>query len=151
MAVGLSHEINNPLAVIVNQVELLEREVMALAGERDMLGRVRAHRRDPPRGRAHHAASSSGSARWSRREDYATIEYIGPARMIDLREQPRARRDPRLAGLRILVVDDDLGICRSLKEILEAAGCRVETALRRRRGARARGASSASTSCSPTW
>src|SRR5215471_16579461 len=35
VAIGLSHEINNPLAVIVNQVELLEREVIALAGERD--------------------------------------------------------------------------------------------------------------------
>ena len=31
-------------------------------------------------------------------------------------------------GLRVLVADDDLGICRSLKEILEAEGCAVETA-----------------------
>ncbi len=37
-------------------------------------------------------------------------------------------RDPRLVDLHILVVDDDLGICRSMKEILEASGCRVETA-----------------------
>ena len=85
------------------------------------------------------------------REDYATMEYIGPARMIDLRERRELRRDdPRLAGLRILVVDDDLGVCRSLEEILEAAGCEVETAQRRRRGAGARRGGAASTSCSPT-
>ena len=35
VAIGLSHEINNPLAVILNQIELLEREVDTLAGEAD--------------------------------------------------------------------------------------------------------------------
>ena len=30
--------------------------------------------------------------------------------------------------MRVLVVDDDLGICQSVKEILEAAGCEVSTA-----------------------
>jgi DNA-binding NtrC family response regulator len=49
--------------------------------------------------------------------------------MIDLRRRSDARGpDPRLADLKILVVDDDLGICGTLKELLEAAGCRVETA-----------------------
>jgi CheY-like chemotaxis protein len=62
------------------------------------------------------------------REDYTTMQYIGPARMIDLREPRDLCRDPRLAGLHVLVVDDDLGVCRSLEEILEAAGCHVETA-----------------------
>jgi len=35
VAIGLSHEINNPLAVILNQAELLERDVERLAGEGD--------------------------------------------------------------------------------------------------------------------
>src|SRR5262249_54293316 len=35
VAIGLSHEISNPLAVILNQVELVERDVDALAGDRD--------------------------------------------------------------------------------------------------------------------
>ena len=35
VAVGLSHEINNPLAVILNQAELLEGDVDDLAGDRD--------------------------------------------------------------------------------------------------------------------
>jgi CheY-like chemotaxis protein len=61
-------------------------------------------------------------------EQYETVEYIGPARMVDLRAKPAAGVDPRLTGKRILVVDDDPGICHTLKEILEASGCRVETA-----------------------
>jgi len=38
VAIGLSHEINNPLAVILNQVDLLQGEVEALAGDRDVKG-----------------------------------------------------------------------------------------------------------------
>jgi CheY-like chemotaxis protein len=36
--------------------------------------------------------------------------------------------EQELRGLRVLVVDDDLGICRSLREILESDGCQVEVA-----------------------
>ena len=51
------------------------------------------------------------------------------ARMLDLRERrPETEEDWEIAGTRILVVDDDPGICHSLKEILEADGCSVETA-----------------------
>ena len=127
VAIGLSHEINNPLAVIVNQLELLEREVVTLAGERDTsieCERLDAIRREV--GRITGILERLGHM--VEREDYTTMQYIGPARMIDLRERRELRRDPRLSGLRILVVDDDLGVCRSLEEILEAAGCHVETA-----------------------
>jgi len=62
-----------------------------------------------------------------------------PVDPIQLREQQcheaRERGDPqqpevdhRLEGVRILVVDDDIGICSTLKELLQAAGCKVETA-----------------------
>jgi CheY-like chemotaxis protein len=58
-----------------------------------------------------------------------TIEYVGPTRMIDLRRRSATpARDPRLEGVRVLVVDDDAGICRTLAEILSAEGCSVETA-----------------------
>jgi PAS domain S-box-containing protein len=127
VAVGLSHEINNPLAVVVNQVELLERELAALADDRDCsveCERLDAIRREV--GRITGILERLG--RMVESEDYATIEYVGPTRMIDLRERRELRRDPRLAGLRVLVVDDDMGVCRSLEEILEAAGCQVETA-----------------------
>ena len=128
VAVGLSHEINNPLAVILNQAELLECEVGELAGDRDNsveCERIDAIRREV--GRVTRILERLGEM--VETEQYETVEYIGPARMVDLRAKPAAGGpDPRLLGKRILVVDDDPGICRTLKEILEASGCRVETA-----------------------
>jgi two-component system CheB/CheR fusion protein len=62
------------------------------------------------------------------REQYSTIEYIGPAKMIDLRRRWEPVGDEALRGMRVLVADDDPGICQTLKEILEAEGCSVETA-----------------------
>jgi CheY-like chemotaxis protein len=61
-------------------------------------------------------------------DQYETVKYVGPGRMLDLRRRSEAGPDPRLEDLAILVVDDDLGICGTMKELLEAAGCRVETA-----------------------
>jgi PAS domain S-box-containing protein len=129
VAIGLSHEINNPLAVILNQVDLLEREIQTLAGDRDSAveeERLYAMRREVSR-------ISDILARLGEMvetEHYETIEYIGPTRMLDLRKKPAAPApvDPRLSGLRILVADDDPGICRTLEEILTAEGCEVETA-----------------------
>ena len=129
VAVGLSHEINNPLAVILNQIELLEREVEQLAGERDTsveAERLYAMRREISR----ISDILSRLGEMVATESYETVEYVGPARMIDLRGASRRAKvvDERLRGVRILVVDDDLGICRTLEEILAAAGCVVETA-----------------------
>jgi PAS domain S-box-containing protein len=128
VAVGLSHEINNPLAVIVNQAEMLEREVEALAGEHDSsveTERLDAIRREVDR----ISAIVQRLGEMVETERYETVEYVGPAKMVDLSERREVtEQDPRLVGLNVLVVDDDLGICRSLKDILEAEGCRVETA-----------------------
>ena len=128
VAVGLSHEINNPLAVILNQGELLEAEIDALAGDRDSsveCERIDAIRREV--GRVTRILERLGEM--VETEQYETIEYIGPARMIDLSGRPQlGGPDPRLSGLRILVVDDDPGICHTMKQILEASGCLVETA-----------------------
>ncbi len=129
VAVGLSHEINNPLAVIVNQTDLLERDLLRLAGEADLSvesERVDAIRREVAR--VSEILEQLG--RMVEQQTYATVEYIGPAKMIDLRRQEGRDHepDPRLRGLRILVVDDDLGICRTLAELLEQDGCVVETA-----------------------
>ncbi len=128
VTVGLSHEINNPLCVLVNQLELLERDVEQLAGERDCsveYERIDAMRREVSR----ISEILERLGKMAESEQYETVEYIGPARMIDLRA-PRAEAelDPRLRGKRVLVVDDDLGLCRSMAEILEGYGCVVETA-----------------------
>jgi PAS domain S-box-containing protein len=127
VAIGLSHEISNPLAVILNQVELVEREIEALAGDRDSsveYERLYAIRREISR----ISEILDRLAKMALSDQYETISYIGPTRMIDLRRREAPSGDPRLRGIRILVVDDDLGICQSLAEILEADGCRVETA-----------------------
>lgn len=127
VAVGLSHEINNPLGVIVNQLELLEREVMELAGEADAsveCERIDAMRREI--GRISGILSRLGEM--VETEQYETVEYVGPTRMIDLRERRAAAEGQHLVGIRVLVVDDDPGICQSVKEILEAEGCDVATA-----------------------
>jgi len=129
VAIGLSHEINNPLAVVLNQAELLEAEVGELAGERDIsveVERIDAIRREVAR----ISEILERVGEMARGDEYATVEYIGPARMIDLRPRGEARHEPdaRMKGLHILVVDDDLGLCRSMSEMLAREGCRVETA-----------------------
>jgi len=129
VAIGLSHEINNPLAVIVNQAALLENDIMRLAGEADCSienERLDAIRREV--GRISEIVERLGEM--VKTDTYETINYVGPARMVDLRSAHRKgyKSDPRLKGLHILVADDDPGISRSLKEMLEADGCIVETA-----------------------
>lgn len=129
VAIGLSHEINNPLAVVLNQTELLESDIADLADEDDIsveVERLDAIRREVAR----IAEILERVGEMARGDEYATVEYIGPARMIDLRPRGEARSepDPRVKGLRILVVDDDLGLCRSMSEMLEREGCVVETA-----------------------
>lgn len=128
VAIGLSHEINNPLAVILNQAELLERDVERLAAERDCsveTERLDAIRREVAR----IAEIVARLGEMAAGEKYETVEYVGPARMVDLRpHKPGRASDPRLAGARILIADDDLGIRKSLAELLAAEGCVVETA-----------------------
>jgi len=128
VAIGLAHEINNPLAVVVNQVELLERDLERLAGEQDTsveYERLDAIRREIAR--ISEVLERLGEM--VRDERYETVGYVGPARMIDLRKQDRSHEpDPRMKGIRILVADDDMGICRSLSELLAAEGCNVATA-----------------------
>ena len=130
VAIGLSHEINNPLNVILNQAELLERDIERLSGEAD--SSVETERLDAMRreiGRISEILNKPDEM--VRTDKYETIDYVGPAKMIDLRSA-RAKRERRegseLQGLRILVVDDDGGICRSMTEILEGDGCVVESA-----------------------
>ncbi len=129
VAIGLSHEVNTPLSVILNQIELLERDVEVLAEEKDCsipLERVDSIRREVKR----LADIVDRLGEMVETERYETINYVGPAKMVDLRHKVAYSRenDPRMQALRILVVDDDLGICETLRELLEHRGCRVTTA-----------------------
>jgi PAS domain S-box-containing protein len=129
VAIGLSHEINNPLAVVINQMELLEREIETLAGERDVsveIERIDAIRREVARV----SEILQRLAEMAETDTYETVEYVGPARMVDLRRRDAraGQHDKRLSGKRVLVVDDDGGIRKTLEEILALEGCDVETA-----------------------
>jgi PAS domain S-box-containing protein len=132
VAIGLSHEINNPLAVILNQAELIENDIANLAGEVDTsveVERIDAVRREVSR--ISEIVSRLGEMVES--DTYETTGYIGPSKMVDLRRRYDAKGSgpswkQRLGGLQILVVDDDPGICGTLKEILASAGCIVQTA-----------------------
>ena len=129
VAIGLSHEINNPLAVIVNQATLLESDIARLAGEAD--SSVENERLDAIRREVARIADIiERLGDMVKADSYETIHYVGPSRMVDLRSDDRKRYepDPRLRGLRILVVDDDQGISRTLQEMLVADGCFVEVA-----------------------
>ena len=122
----MGHEINNSLAVVTNQAELLDVEIERLAGDRD--SSVEGERLDAVRREV--ARISEILARFGemvRADEVETVTYVGPTKMVDLSSRRRGDKDERLAGLRMLVVDDDDGICRTLKEILEIGGCEVET------------------------
>ena len=70
--------------------------------------------------------------------EYTTREYLPGTQMTDLRVlRPKAQTgaataphtpDPALRGVRILVVDDDLGVCHSLRDLLSEEGCAVVVA-----------------------
>jgi PAS domain S-box-containing protein len=129
VAIGLSHEVNNPLAVIVNQLTLLENDIAGLAGESD--SSVENERLDAIRREVARIADIIDRlGDMVKADSYETVHYVGPSRMVDLRSEDRKRYepDPRLRGLRILVVDDDQGISRTLQEMLEADGCTVDVA-----------------------
>ena len=111
VAVGLSHEINNPLEVVTNQLALLERE--------NPSRRIEIMRRELRRIEENlERLSAMAQAR-----SYSSTSYLGDARMIDL-----GSREISLEGKRILVVDDDRAVRESVVEILEAEGCVMESA-----------------------
>jgi PAS domain S-box-containing protein len=135
LAVGLAHRINNPLEVILNNLDLLAKHVAQVIPDEEYVveeERIESVQRELAKIRAivnriDEMAHGSG---------YATTEYLHGSRMADLgQEEPAAWQRPEakpaaraLAGLTILVVDDDLGVCYSLRDLLREEGCEVEVA-----------------------
>jgi len=122
IAIGLSHEINNPLEVIVTQLALIDRFVATHGNEDEVAGervRIESVRREVHRieGLLHRLSQMA------EREEYSSTSYLGDARMIDL--SPAERESAPLAGARVLVVDDDAGVRESLAELLTSEGCSV--------------------------
>jgi len=134
VAIGLAHEINNPLEVIVNSLNLLEAHVARVTSDEDFV--VEGERLDS----IHTALKRiqrivTQLTEMAHGSQYATREYLPGTQMTDLRaasagaDGGRAAalepHDPALSGIRILVVDDDLGVCQSLRDLLTQEGCEV--------------------------
>src|SRR3989442_11971734 len=152
VAIGLAHEINNPLEVIVNSLNLLEAHVAEVTSDEDFV--VEGERLES----IHTALGRIQSivnqlSEMAQGSEYATREYLPGTQMTDLRaggagaDGGRAAalepHDPALSGIRILVVDDDLGVCQSLRDLLTQEGCEVLVATGGRGGDAAPGASGA--------
>jgi PAS domain S-box-containing protein len=127
VAVALCHEINSPLEVILNDVELLSAFVREKATDEEAVveeERVEAVRREVLKIQE----IVNRLVEMSRDGRYGTREYLTGQQMTDVhRAAPVAGRPAQsgLQGLRVLVVDDDLGVCRSLRDLLVADGCDV--------------------------
>jgi PAS domain S-box-containing protein len=135
IAIGLSHEINNSLEVLVNQIEMLRRFVGRVASDEDYL--VESDRLESLSSQVKKIQDITGRiSQMADEGEYGTKEYLNGKMMTDLHlndaQQPcdRPKPDERfpLRGLKVLVVDDDAGVCESLKNLLEAERCCIETA-----------------------
>jgi PAS domain S-box-containing protein len=135
IAIGLSHEINNSLEVLVNQVDLLQQYVGRVAPDEEYV--VESERLESV---GEHLMKIQAITRriseMAEGGEYGTKEYHDGRMMADLKPTgaPRVEEGERqlesasIEGLRLLVVDDDLGVCCSLKELLQKERCVVETA-----------------------
>ena len=135
VAIGVSHEINNSLEVLVNQIEMLRQYVGRAANDEDYL--IESERLDSLASQVEKIQGITGRiSQMADEGEYGTKEYLYGKRMTDLGvkelgtpcSRPKADARYPLSGLKILVVDDDPGICQSLKDLLERECCCIETA-----------------------
>ena len=135
IAIGLSHEVNNSLEVLVNQIELLRQYVGRVASDEDYL--VESDRLESVASQVRKIQDITGRiSQMADEGEYGTCEYLNGKMMTDLHvdnsaescERPKPDERYPLSGLRVLVVDDDAGICDSLRDLLAAERCCVEIA-----------------------
>jgi PAS domain S-box-containing protein len=135
IAIGMSHEINNSLEVLVNQVEMLQKYIGRVATDEDYI--IETDRLDSVASQIRKIQDITGRiSQMADEGEYGTTEYVSGKLMTDLHvnheeekpERPKAGTQHPLSGLRILIVDDDAGICQSLRDLLEEERCCVQTA-----------------------
>ena len=135
LAVGLAHRINNPLEVIFNNLDLLGKHISQICPDEEYVveeERIESIQRELSKIRS----IVSRIDDMAHGSHYDTKEYIHGSRMADLgQDEPQVKQKNgtkpsarALAGLTILVVDDDLGVCYSLRDLLREEGCEVEVA-----------------------
>ncbi len=139
IAVSLAHEINNPLESITNNLELLSRAVESHLSEAELA--VEHQHMDAIResvGRV--TAIVRRLDEMCRKGIYETRDYMAGKRMADLApregeaEKPESRAVGEvswpLAGMAVLVLDDDTSVVNSLADLLRAERCIVYTTTR---------------------
>jgi PAS domain S-box-containing protein len=140
IAVGLSHEINNALEVLVNQQELLRQYFTRVVSDEDyVVESERIESVDRQIKKIQEITRRIGEM--AEQGFYGTKEYIGGKVMADLtvpvttpvEDQERPDEGFPLEGLRLLVVDDDLGVCQSLRDLLQQERCIVDVAANAKR------------------
>jgi PAS domain S-box-containing protein len=133
IAIGLSHEINNSLEILVNQLDLLQEYVGRVATDEEYV--VESERLESVEQQVKKIqAITRRIGEMAEGGEYGTKEYHDGRLMADLTGAPKPEEADQqdgsasLEGLRLLVVDDDLGVCCSLKDLLQKERCVVETA-----------------------
>lgn len=134
IAIGMSHEINNSLEVLVNQIDLLQQYVGRVASDEEYV--IESERLESVETQLKKIqAITRRIGEMAEEGEYDTREYHDGHMMADLKEKAPSKPEDNpqvgyaaLEGLRLLVVDDDLGVCCSLKELLQKEHCAVETA-----------------------
>ncbi len=124
VAVAVCHEINNPLEVILNQTELLDHFIRDTATDDRAVveeERVEAVRREVNKIQQ----IINRLVEMAKGAQYGTREYHAGTQMTDLAPRPSGPRPRTLTGLRVLVVDDDIGVCRSIRDLLAEEGSEV--------------------------
>jgi PAS domain S-box-containing protein len=135
IAIGLSHEVNNSLEVLVNQIEMLRQYVGRVASDEDYL--VESDRLESLASQVKKIQDITGRiSQMADEGEYGTKEYLNGKMMTDLHvedevkpcERPKPDECYPLSSLKVLIVDDDAGVCESLRDLLVAERCCVETA-----------------------
>ena len=136
LAVGLAHRINNPLEIVFNNLDVLDKHMAQVFSDEEYVvqeERVESIQRELLKIRTIIGRIDE----MARGERYDTTEYLHGSRMADLgrdeqiiapHHSHQKAASQELAGLTILVVDDDLGVCYSLRDVLQEDGAQVEVA-----------------------
>jgi len=129
VAVSLAHEVNNPLEAIGNQLELVAKCVAQKCSDEEFVvegERLEAIERELEKIRDTVGRIQKASAE----EQYGTREYLPGRLMTDLTPRANGVKEDgaHLEGVRVLVVDDDKGVCNSLRDVLRDERCKVFTA-----------------------
>jgi PAS domain S-box-containing protein len=141
IAVSLAHEINNPLESITNNLELLSQCLEARLSDSEKV--VENERLDSIRGSIERVqAIVRRLDEMTRKGEYETRDYLAGKRMADLapREGAKVHTRPHdaphltdlapLAGMSVLVLDDDTAVVNSMADLLRAEKCVVYCATR---------------------